>query len=133
MKNSIDWSRLLNKLYKLESKLLQKVENRIEEVVITVFEKKRLNPKLKPFRKKIDSKEISEKHHNISSSFRVRGLLEDLTKSKEEKAILANEKMKDVMNGIGVEVKTDKLRRPGNVDRERSTARNLIITLNWDV
>ena len=53
MKHSIDWSRLLNKLYKLESKLLQKVENRIEEVVITVFEKKRLNPKLKPFRKKL--------------------------------------------------------------------------------
>ena len=41
--------------------------------------------------------------------------------------------MKDVMNGIGVEVKTDKLRRPGKFDRERSTARNLIITLNWDV
>ena len=33
----------------------------------------------------------SEEHHNVLSSFRVRGLPEDLTKNKEENDVLAME------------------------------------------
>ena len=113
--------------------VFEKCEGHIEELVNTVIEKK-LNLKSIRFRK-VDSKDKSEKQHNILSSFRLRSLPEDLTKSKEEHAILANEKLKDVKNKKRIEVKIDKVHRLGKFDRERSTLGNTIVTLsnNWDV
>ena len=65
----------------------------------------------------------------------MRGLPEDLTKNKEENAFLANEKLKEVMREIGVDVKTERLQRLEKFDKERPTPRNVIVTLSndWDV
>ena len=43
--------------------------------------------------------------------------------------------MKDVINEIGAEINFDKVQRPRKIVRERSTRRNIIITLSneWDV
>ena len=65
----------------------------------------------------------------------MRGLPEDLTKNKEENALLANEKLKEVITEIGVDVKIERPQRLGKFDKERQTPRNVIVTLNndWDV
>ena len=111
----------------------EKCESRNEEAVNKVIEK-RIEPKINAIPKKIDSREKSEKHRNVLSSFRVRGLPEDLSKNKEENALLANEKLKEVMKEIGVDVKIDKVQRFGKFDTERTKPRNAIITLSndWD-
>ena len=57
----------------------EKYGSRIQEVINTVIE-----PKVNASLEKTDSMEKSEKNHKVSSSFRVRGLPEELTKSKKE-------------------------------------------------
>ena len=116
------------------SSVVEKCETRIEEIVTKIIEK-RLAPQIKAITNKTGPLKTPKTHHNVKSSFRVRGLPEDLTKNKEESALLANEKLKEVMTDIGVGVKTERLQRLGKFDKERPTPRNVIVTLSndWDV
>ena len=65
----------------------------------------------------------------------MRGLPEYLTKNKEEIALLANEKLKEVRTEVGVDVKIERLQPLGKIDKKRLTPRNVIVTLSndWDV
>ena len=54
-----------------------------------------------------------------------------MAKSKEENAILANEKLKHVMNKIGIGVEIDEVQRVDKADTERCTSRNEIV--NWQI
>ena len=116
------------------SSVVENCETRIEEVVTKIIEK-RLEPQIKAIPNKTGPLKTPKTHHNVKSSFRVRGLPEDLTKNKEEKALLVNEKLKEVMTQIGVDVKIERLQRLGKFDKERPTPRNVIVTLShdWDV
>ena len=113
--------------------MVEKCETRIEEVFTKIIEK-RLEPQIKAIPNKTGPLKTPKTHHNVKSSFRVRGLPEDLTKNKEI-ALLANEKLKEVMTEIGVDVKIERLQRLGKFDKERPTPRNVIVTLSndWDV
>ena len=81
------------------SSVVEKCETRIEEVVTKIIEK-RLEPQIKAIPNKTGPLKTAKTHHNVKSSFRVRGLPEDLTKNKEKNALLANEKLKEVMTEI---------------------------------
>ena len=116
------------------SSVVEKCVTRIEEVVTKIIEK-RLEPQIKAIPNKSGPLKTPKTHQNVKSSFRVPGLPEDLTKNKEESALLANEQLKVVMTEIGVDVKIERLQRLGKIDRERPTPRNVIVVLsnNWDV
>ena len=115
------------------SSVVEKCETRLEEVVTTIIEK-RLEPQIKAIPNKTGPLKTPKTNHNVKSSFRVRGLPEDLTKN-EENAPLANEKLKEVMTEIGVDVKIERLQRLGKFEKERLTPRSIIVTLSndWDV
>ena len=97
--------------------------------------RKRLEPQIKAIPNKTGPLKIPKTHQNVKSSFRVRGLPEDLTKNKEENALLANEQPKEVLTEIGVDVKIERLQRLGKIAKERPTPRNVIVILSndWDV
>ena len=116
------------------SSVVEKSETRIEEVVRKII-KKRLEAQIKAIPNKTGPLKTPKTHHNVKSSFRVCGLPEVLTKNREENALLANEKLKEVMTEIGVDAKIERLQRLGNFDKKRPTPRNVIVTLsnNWDV
>ena len=61
----------------------------------------------------------------------------NFTKTKKimHSIVLANEKLKQVMTEIGVEVIIDKVQALGTFEKERKSPRNTIITLSndWDV
>ena len=86
------------------SSVVEKCQTRNEEVVTKIIEK-RLEPQIKAIPNKTGPLKTPKTHHNVQSSFRVHGLPEDLTKNKEENALLSNEKLKEVMTEIGVDVK----------------------------
>ena len=109
------------------SSVVEKCETRIEEVVTKTIEKQ-LEPQIKARPNKTGPLKTPKTHHNVKSSFRVRGLLEDLTKNKEENALLANEKLEELMTEIGVDVKIERLQRLGKFDKERPTPRNVVVT-----
>ena len=113
------------------SSVVEKCETRFEEVVMKIIEK-RLEPQIKAIGNKTGPLKTPKAHHNVKSSFRVRGLPEDLTKNKEANALLANEKLKEVTTEIGVDVKIERLQRLGKFDKERPTPRNVIATLSYD-
>ena len=116
------------------SSVAEKCGTRIEEVVTKIIEK-RLEPQIKDIPNKTSPLKTPKTHHNFKSIFRVRGLPEDLTKNKEENALLANEKLEEVKTEIGVDVKIERLQRLGKFDEERPTPRNVMVTLSndWDV
>ena len=87
------------------SSVVEKCETRVEEVVTKIIEK-RLEPQIKAIPNKAGPLKTPKTHHNVKSSFRLRGLPEDLTKNKEENALLANGKLMEVMTEIGVDVKS---------------------------
>ena len=99
------------------SSVVEKSETRIQEVVTRIIEK-RLELQIKAISNKTGRHKTPKSHHNVKSSFRVRGLPEDLTKNKEENALLANEKLKEVMTEIEVDVKIERLQRLGKFDKE---------------
>ena len=116
------------------SSVVENCESRIQETVTKINEKRR-EPQIKAIPNKTGPLKTPKAHYNVKSSFRVRGLPEDLTKNKEENALLANEKLKEVMTEIRVDVKIERLQRLGKFDKERPTPRNVIVTLSndWDV
>ena len=113
------------------SSVVEKCETRIEEVVTKIIEKQ-LEAQIKATPNQFGPLKTPKTHHIVKSSFRVRGLPEDLIKNEGEKALLANEKLKEVMTEIGVDVKIERLQRLGKFDKERPTPRNVIVTLSND-
>ena len=75
------------------SSVVEKCETRIEEVVTKIIEK-RLEPQIKAIPNKTGPLKTPKTHHNVKSSFRVRGLPENLTKNKEENALLPNKNLR---------------------------------------
>ena len=114
--------------------MVENCETRIEDVLTKIIEK-RLEPQIKAIPNKTGPLKTPKTHHNVKSSFRVCGFPEDLTKNKEENALLANERLKEVMTKMRVDVKIERLQRLGKFAKERPTPRNVIVTLSndWDV
>ena len=75
------------------SSVVEKCETRFVEVVTKIIEK-RLEPQIKASPNKTGPLKTTKTHHNVKSSFRVRGLPEDLTKNKEENALLAKKNLR---------------------------------------
>ena len=102
------------------SRVVEKCETRFEEVVTKIIEK-RLEPQTKAIPNKTGPLKTPKTHHNVKSSFRVRGLPEDI--------------IKEVMTEIRDDVKIERHQRLGKFDKERTAPRNVIVTLSndWDV
>ena len=115
-------------LKKMENSLIKQIDQKIKAALASSDAKteksirKILEEKIvkKVVNVQKTSDEQKEVHHNISKSFRIQEIPEDLEKTKHENLISLNENIKNIFDAIEVNTTVENVRKLERFDKERT-------------